>query len=888
MIANVASRRVLLGKTPRARAWALAATGRYAHGTSSSSLLDVTVGDALDRAADRWPDREAAVFVRDGVRKTFAQFHRDVERAAAGLLCLGLRRGERLGMWGPNTYEWLLFQFATAKAGIITVSVNPAYQAEEAEFALRKVGCKAVVCPEAFKTQKYCDMLRLICPEIPACPPGDIRSARLPDLRSVIVLDSRQPGMFHLDDVMQAGDNRFLRRLHEIGKKLLCDDPVNILFTSGTTGRPKGATLTHHNVVNNAFFVGKRVGFDWRPATRVCLPVPLYHCFGSVGGGICMAVHGLSLVFPSPEYSGKDNLAAMQSEKCTFVYGTPTMYVDMTTQPDVRRFDLSSVVGGIIAGSPCPPELVQSVMSVMGIKEVTVELLHVAAEAAEGAVRDALHGVPAQRQLFHHAQFAHGGGGIGSQLVAVQVKRGQVLHVVQGPGVERAQLVAAEVQPAQVLGAGEGAGTELAQLVVVQTQHEKVDQRREDPFGQLADAVVVQVEVGEPGQVSEGVGLDAADVVVRQVEVDQLGQALEGVGGDAAQLAALHVQRHQAAALPEGGARNDAQGVPLQVEQPRGFGHARDLLQARAVADDVLQVAVAAARGRALAGRPPDHQDAPQQQQAADAAHVSSSRAVSGLLPGRGEKAGGRRPRSGGTSPLARTLAAIVWLPPGKDRLRRYREQPCHLLWLAAGQPAQEVRDGRIHHGPHRGQNREPVQRPAGSFGFVRRDPDPRILRHVGVLERPGQNRRVHRKRRLVQDRGHRPPGCVRLLPRRRSHQGSHHQRRRKRLPGRNRAVPAHAPQSQRSAGGGRGGRPHERGDLRLHQSEGRTAVNRGRRQDFLQRKDFSLQDSALRGVRRQLSAHRHRKGPETGTASAGRGAAGTREGQVSVFHVKT
>ncbi|XP_061562055.1 medium-chain acyl-CoA ligase ACSF2, mitochondrial isoform X6 [Phycodurus eques] len=522
MIANVASRRVLLGKTPRARAWALAATGRaihvdappivptltssYAHGTSSSSLLDVTVGDALDRAADRWPDREAAVFVRDGVRKTFAQFHRDVERAAAGLLCLGLRRGERLGMWGPNTYEWLLFQFATAKAGIITVSVNPAYQAEEAEFALRKVGCKAVVCPEAFKTQKYCDMLRLICPEIPACPPGDIRSARLPDLRSVIVLDSRQPGMFHLDDVMQAGDNRFLRRLHEIGKKLLCDDPVNILFTSGTTGRPKGATLTHHNVVNNAFFVGKRVGFDWRPATRVCLPVPLYHCFGSVGGGICMAVHGLSLVFPSPEYSGKDNLAAMQSEKCTFVYGTPTMYVDMTTQPDVRRFDLSSVVGGIIAGSPCPPELVQSVMSVMGIKEVT----------------------------------------------------------------------------------------------------------------------------------------------------------------------------------------------------------------------------------------------------------------------------------------------------------------------------------------------------------------------------------------------GHRPPGCVRLLPRRRSHQGSHHQRRRKRLPGRNRAVPAHAPQSQRSAGGGRGGRPHERGDLRLHQSEGRTAVNRGRRQDFLQRKDFSLQDSALRGVRRQLSAHRHRKGPETGTASAGRGAAGTREGQVSVFHVKT
>ncbi|XP_061665866.1 medium-chain acyl-CoA ligase ACSF2, mitochondrial-like isoform X2 [Syngnathoides biaculeatus] len=391
MIANIASRKFWLGKARRVRAWALAATSRaihvdappivptltssYAHGTSSSSLLDVTVGDALARAADRWPDREAAVFVRDDVRKTFAQFHQDVERAAAGLLALGLRRGERLGMWGPNTYEWLLFQFATAKAGLIMVSVNPAYQAEEAEFALRTVGCKAVVCPEAFKTQKYCDMLRLICPEIPACPPGDIRSSRLPDLRCVIALGGRQPGMFHLDDVMQAGDDRSLRLLHRIGNELSCDDPVSILFTSGTTGRPKGATLTHHNVVNNAFFVGKRVGFDWRPATRVCLPVPLYHCFGSVGGGICMAVHGLSLVFPSPQYSGKDNLAAMQSEKCTFVYGTPTMYVDMTTHPDVRRFDLSSVVGGIIAGSPCPPQLVRNVMSVLGIQEVTAKIV---------------------------------------------------------------------------------------------------------------------------------------------------------------------------------------------------------------------------------------------------------------------------------------------------------------------------------------------------------------------------------------------------------------------------------------------------------------------------------------------------------------------------------
>ncbi|XP_057682583.1 medium-chain acyl-CoA ligase ACSF2, mitochondrial [Corythoichthys intestinalis] len=385
MISNVASRRFLLPALRRVRARvtcrdihvdgppiAPALTTSYAHGTSSFSLLDATVGEALTRAADAWPDREAAVFAEDGVRKTFADFHRDAERAAAGLLALGLRPGERLGIWGPNTYEWLLFQFATAKAGIIMVSVNPAYRPEEAEFALRKVGCKALVCPTAFKSQNYCDMLRLICPEIPSCPPGDIRSGRLPDLRSVIVLDSRQDGMFHADDVMAAGDGRSLRRLHELQKSICCDGPINVLFTSGTTGRPKGATLTHRNVVNNAFFVGKRMGFDWRPRTRICLPVPLYHCFGSVGGGVCMAVHGVTLVFPSPAYSGRRNLAAMQDEKCTFVYGTPTMFVDMISQPDVRKYDLSSVVGGVMAGSPCPPELVQSVISVLGIQEVTI------------------------------------------------------------------------------------------------------------------------------------------------------------------------------------------------------------------------------------------------------------------------------------------------------------------------------------------------------------------------------------------------------------------------------------------------------------------------------------------------------------------------------------
>uniref|UniRef100_A0A8C9XJ35 Medium-chain acyl-CoA ligase ACSF2, mitochondrial n=1 Tax=Sander lucioperca TaxID=283035 RepID=A0A8C9XJ35_SANLU len=241
-----------------------ALTTSYAHGTSSTSLRHTTIGEALLKAVERSPDTEAVVFLQDGVRKTFAQLQQDVDQAAAGLLAIGLQKGDRLGMWGPNTYEWILFQFATAKAGIILVSVNPAYQPQEVEFALRKVGCKAIVCLTQFKTQKYCDMLRQICPEIETSTPGDIRSARLPDLRSVIVIDSRQPGMFHLEDVMQAGSSQYIQQLQDLQKKISFDDPINIQFTSGTTGVPKGATLSHHNIINNAYFVGSRMGYTWR------------------------------------------------------------------------------------------------------------------------------------------------------------------------------------------------------------------------------------------------------------------------------------------------------------------------------------------------------------------------------------------------------------------------------------------------------------------------------------------------------------------------------------------------------------------------------------------------------------------------------------------------
>uniref|UniRef100_A0A8D0CSB7 Medium-chain acyl-CoA ligase ACSF2, mitochondrial n=1 Tax=Sander lucioperca TaxID=283035 RepID=A0A8D0CSB7_SANLU len=271
--------------------------------------------EALLKAVERSPDTEAVVFLQDGVRKTFAQLQQDV-------------------------------------------SVNPAYQPQEVEFALRKVGCKAIVCLTQFKTQKYCDMLRQICPEIETSTPGDIRSARLPDLRSVIVIDSRQPGMFHLEDVMQAGSSQYIQQLQDLQKKISFDDPINIQFTSGTTGVPKGATLSHHNIINNAYFVGSRMGYTWRPDLRICLPVPMYHCFGSVGGGMCIAMHSVNL--------------SISPHRCTYIYGTPTMYVDWINQPDLAKYDLSSVHSGIMAGSPCPPEVVKKVITMMGVKEITI------------------------------------------------------------------------------------------------------------------------------------------------------------------------------------------------------------------------------------------------------------------------------------------------------------------------------------------------------------------------------------------------------------------------------------------------------------------------------------------------------------------------------------
>ncbi|XP_043946443.1 medium-chain acyl-CoA ligase ACSF2, mitochondrial-like isoform X2 [Protopterus annectens] len=349
-------------------------TNSYVHGTCNMPLIAKTVGECLEETTSKYPDREAMVFDRDGIRKTFAQFNEEVDQLAAGLLGIGLKKGDCLGMWGPSNYGWLLMQFATAKAGIILVTVNPAYQAQELEYVLRKVGCKALVFPSQFKTQKYYELLLKACPEVETSSPGSIKSAKLPELRTVIVLDSKPPGAFHLDEVMQAGSTSYVQQLQELQKTLSFDDPICVQFTSGTTGSPKGATLSHHNIVNNIRVIGYRLGFDWRD-TRICVPVPMYHCFGSVGGGLAMATFGSTIVFPSPSFEGKAVIETIHKEKCTVIYGTPTMYIDMLSQPDFSNYDMSSVETGIIAAAPIPVELFKDIMAKMHCPELIAKVV---------------------------------------------------------------------------------------------------------------------------------------------------------------------------------------------------------------------------------------------------------------------------------------------------------------------------------------------------------------------------------------------------------------------------------------------------------------------------------------------------------------------------------
>ncbi len=346
-------------------------TPSYAQGPQSPALLDVTIGEALARAAQQWGEREALVIPHQGVRWTWAELLQRSDAVAAGLLALELQPGDRVGIWAPNCAEWTLMQFATARAGLVLVNINPAYRASELAYALNKVSCKALVLAPALKTSDYIDILRSLAPELDTCTPGQLQATALPHLRWAIRLGSAQTaGMLNFDHLPAKADDTHHTQLAAIGPRLLATDPINIQFTSGTTGFPKGATLTHRNILNNGFFVGEAIRLT--PDDRVCIPVPLYHCFGMVMGNLASVTHGCAMVYPSEAFDPKAVLQAVQAERCTALYGVPTMFIAVLDHPHFAATDLSSLRTGIMAGSPCPIEVMKRVQSQMNMREVTI------------------------------------------------------------------------------------------------------------------------------------------------------------------------------------------------------------------------------------------------------------------------------------------------------------------------------------------------------------------------------------------------------------------------------------------------------------------------------------------------------------------------------------
>jgi len=340
-------------------------------GAAEPPLIDETIGERLLKTAARFPDREALVVRHQDVRWTWRDYVERIDRLAVGLLALGLGRGDRVGIWAPNCAEWCLVQFATARIGAILVNINPAYRVFELEYALNKSGCRAVIAAERFKSSEYLRMLHDLAPELDHCAPGRLHAAKLPALETVIRMgDAHSPGMFNFDEVAALGSADEQARLPEIAAGLSPQDVINIQFTSGTTGNPKGAALTHHNILNNANQVAH--GMRFTEQDRLCIPVPMYHCFGMVLGKLACVSTGATAVFPGDAFEPGAVLETVAAERCTALHGVPTMFIAELEHPDFARYDLSSLRTGIMAGAPCPVEVMKKVIDRMHMAEVLI------------------------------------------------------------------------------------------------------------------------------------------------------------------------------------------------------------------------------------------------------------------------------------------------------------------------------------------------------------------------------------------------------------------------------------------------------------------------------------------------------------------------------------
>lgn len=340
-------------------------------GATDAPFIEKTIGQMLRETTAIYPDREAVVFCEDEIRLTYEELLSDAEAFAAGFIALGLKPGDRVGVWAPNRVEWILCQFATALAGLIQVNINPAYRTHELEYALNKVGCKALVLADSFKTSDYEAILTELAPELETCPHGNLMSEKLPHLKAAITMGEEAPaGFFQFADIVDLAEDHHFEELATIEASLTPEDAINIQFTSGTTGAPKGATLTHHNILNNAWFVGQAMALT--SEDRLCVPVPLYHCFGMVMSVLACITVGATLVFPAEAFEPSSVLKAVQDESCTALQGVPTMFIGELNAPDFDQYELSSLRTGIMAGSPCPVEVMKQVIGDMHMDECTI------------------------------------------------------------------------------------------------------------------------------------------------------------------------------------------------------------------------------------------------------------------------------------------------------------------------------------------------------------------------------------------------------------------------------------------------------------------------------------------------------------------------------------
>lgn len=343
----------------------------YLCGQANEPLLYETIGACVERIAATYPDKEALVVRHQNIRWTFSEYKSRIDALAAGLVRLGVEPGDRVGIWSPNRVEWCLTQFATAKIGAIMVCINPAYRPYELEYALNKVKCQTIITAAQFKTSEYLQMLQEMAPELATCEPGELKSIKLPHLTTVIRMgDAVSPGMFNFDKVCEMGEDTHYDRMAEIAPTLQADDAINIQFTSGTTGSPKGATLSHFNILNNGLQVG--AGMRFTSEDRLCIPVPLYHCFGMVMGNLTCMTHGACAVFPDEGFDPDVVLRTVVEEKCTALHGVPTMFVAETDLPNVAEYELSTLRTGVMAGAPCPLELMHQVIDKLNMSEITI------------------------------------------------------------------------------------------------------------------------------------------------------------------------------------------------------------------------------------------------------------------------------------------------------------------------------------------------------------------------------------------------------------------------------------------------------------------------------------------------------------------------------------